>query len=103
MEFFLINLDISTKIILATDMCLSGLRKNELNITIIQECGGNYFLANRASKVYMDVEEYEKHGIKVIFHEYEHPIYSQTLQPFISHLSIIDVLFNCGDKTKKFI
>ena len=103
MEFFLINLDISTEINIASDMCLSGLRKNELNIKIIQECGSNYFLANRASRIYIDAKEYEKHGIEVIFHEYEHPIYLQTLQPFISHLSVIDVLFNCGDKTKKFI
>ena len=46
------------------------------------------------------IKEYEpnfnKEGIEVIYHNFEHPIYKQINGDFISHMSFIDKLFNNG-------
>lgn len=45
-----------------------------------------------------DFKKFEEAGIKVIFQDFQHPEYPQLFKEkgFISHLSVIDLLFNCG-------
>lgn len=43
-------------------------------------------------------------NIDVFYHQFNHPEYQQLYPPFISHLCILDALFNCGfDGTKRLI
>ena len=51
----------------------------------------------------MKLEKYEEAGIKVIFQEYEHPVYRQQYGGFLSHMSTVDLLFNCGPESLSII
>jgi hypothetical protein len=42
-------------------------------------------------------------GVDVVFQHYEHPTYSQPFPPFQSHASVLDLLFNEGDKSLRVI
>jgi hypothetical protein len=48
---------------------------------------------------------FKKDNIKIIFQDYSHPEYKQCFQKdgFLSHLSIIDLLFNEGNRSKDII
>ena len=46
---------------------------------------------------YLDVERLRRHGTDVVFQDYIHPTYGQRFSPFVSHLSVIDLIFNTGD------
>lgn len=46
---------------------------------------------------------FSDHGIKVIYDEFHHPIYKQVYDPFIPCMSIVDLLFNHGDKSLDII
>ena len=35
-------------------------------------------------------------GIKLLYYDFEHPVYKQLWGDFIPNLSVIDFLFNCG-------
>ncbi len=35
-------------------------------------------------------------GIEVVFQHYEHPVYPQLFGEFTSHLSVLDLVLNCG-------
>ena len=65
-------------------------------VDIIQALGGSHFYEGAAGRNYIDVEFFDQSGISVTFQDYNHPLYPQLHGGFISHLSIIDLLFNCG-------
>jgi hypothetical protein len=50
---------------------------------------------------YIDVESFEKKNIKVLFQDYQHPAYQQRFGSFLSHLSFVDLLFNCGPMSRE--
>lgn len=56
-------------------------------------------------KGYLDLALFKKEGIKVVFQEFTHPQYPQQFpeQGFLPYMSIIDLLFNCGDKSLEII
>jgi hypothetical protein len=50
------------------------------------------------------IEDFESRGVKVYFQEYNHPIYPQIWGDFVSHLSVMDLLFNVGpERAYRFI
>jgi hypothetical protein len=89
------QLGISTPMRLASELTVVGSRVQRL-INIIHSVGGDHFYEGSAGKNYIDVRQFEKAGISITFQEYNHPKYPQLYDGFISHLSIIDLLFNCG-------
>ena len=89
-------LSITTPIIRASKLQASG-RGTELTVAQLQELGATTFLAAAGSRPYVSAEHgFAQHGIDVEFHNYEHPVYPQLHEPFISHLSAVDALFNLG-------
>jgi hypothetical protein len=92
------ELSIETPIVLSSDLGIPGDNVQRL-IGIIHSLGGNHFYEGSAGKNYIDVRLFEKEGIFVTFQEYGHPRYPQLYGDFMSHLSIIDLLFNCGPES----
>ena len=54
-------------------------------------------------KDYTNLKDFEDNGIKTIFQNYKHPSYSQIHGEFNQNLSIIDLLFNCGQNSYDII
>ena len=52
---------------------------------------------------YINEEDFSGRNIKLTWQEYKHPEYAQLYGEFISHLSVIDLLFINGDKSKEVI
>lgn len=91
------------KIIFSENLPLGDTTRNERVIRICKEIGAEVWLSNSAGRDYVEPEFYDDAGIKVLFQDFEPPVYSQQYQPFISHLSILDMLFNCGASTLEMI
>jgi WbqC-like protein family len=72
-------------------------------IDICKVLGADTYLAGQGGANYMDVERFKKNGIKVIIQEFKHPAYPQLFDKFQSHLSIVDLLFNCGPESMNVI
>lgn len=85
-------------VVRASELSLSDDPTGRL-IDICNHFGGDTYLAGQDGANYMDMEQFEKNGIKVIAQKYEHPIYPQCFGDFQSHMSIIDLLFNCGPES----
>ena len=73
-----------------------GGNKSERLLNTCKSLGATKYLATNASKDYLDESIFEKEGIKVEYQNYNHPEYPQLYGDFISHLSVIDLLCNCG-------
>lgn len=92
------ELQISTPMVLSSELGVSGSNVNRL-IGIIHALGGNHFYEGSAGRKYIDEGVFEAEGISVSFQDYHHPKYPQLNGSFISHLSIVDLLFNCGPQS----
>ncbi|QTL37259.1 WbqC family protein [Pseudoalteromonas viridis] len=64
--------------------------------------GANVYLSPAGARDYIEQEipggEIAKAGVEVRYQHFEHPVYQQAYQPFISHLGVIDALFNLGQE-----
>lgn len=72
-------------------------------IDICKVLGADTYLAGQGGADYMDMARFEKNGLKLILQEFAHPVYSQLFGDFQSHLSIVDLLFNCGPESLEII
>ena len=92
---------IKTKLILSSEISESGLKGNEKIFSILKALNADVYISGegKGAKRYIKPEEFSKNGIKLIYQDYKHPTYKQLFGDFISGLSIIDLLFNCGAKS----
>lgn len=69
-------------------------RATDLLVNIVKDVGGDTYLSGHGAKNYLEEKKFEKAGIKLIYSDFEHPIYDQQWGTFESNLSVIDALFN---------
>lgn len=67
-------------------------------IAFSKAVGATELLEGASGRGYLDVDLCERHGIRVTFHEYAHPTYPQLHEPFVSHLSVLDLLLCGGER-----
>ena len=73
--------------------------KSDLVLDMRKKIGANTYIFGELGKDYADEHAFKNSGITPIFQNYQHPSYPQLHGKFIPHLSIIDLLFNEGDKS----
>jgi hypothetical protein len=59
----------------------------------------DHYYSGAAARDYLDFAAFERAGITVEFQDYAYPTYPQRYGAFTSHLSIVDLLFNCGPQS----
>lgn len=92
---------IKTRIVLASEL---GLKKEHYEksdasedlIEICKKLNADIYLSGAGGKEYLNLEPFERKGIKVEFQEYKHPVYEQHLPGFLPNMAAIDALFCVG-------
>jgi hypothetical protein len=84
--------------VLASTLSLSD-DPTERLIDICKTLEGDTYLSGQDGAKYMDLERFKANGIEVSVQDFIHPEYPQLFGDFASHLSIVDLLFNCGPET----
>lgn len=100
--FFLDILNISIPVVRMKDYSFRG-KKSDLVIDMCRQLEADIYIFGEQGKNYADIEAFIKAGILPVFQKYQHPVYPQLHENFISHLSIVDLLFNCGPKSLKML
>ncbi len=72
-------------------------------VDICLHLGADVYLAGAAGADYMDLRRFEEHGIAVRFQSFSHPTHPQLFGGYISHLSVVDLLMNCGPNSLSVI
>lgn len=92
---------IKTEVVLASSLNLTPeLRSSERLLEICQQVMADTYLSGPSGKDYLDENIFEINRIKVIYHEFVHPIYKQQSEEFYPNMSSIDYLFNQGGDLK---
>lgn len=95
-------LGINTKFATSSELNLEGDRLERL-LKICTKFGADRYLTGESAKDYMDEGVFSSHGVEVEYQNYRHPVYPQLYGEFISHLSVVDLLFNCGPESLSVI
>lgn len=102
LKWFLDELGIKVNFLNANDFKFQG-EKSSLILNMCKELNASTYIFGMLGKDYADMQEFEKNNIGLIFQNYNHPKYSQLYREFISHMSVIDLLFNHGPKSLEII
>lgn len=82
---------------------LAGARQERL-LSLLEAAGATTYVSGPSGSDYMDVAEFEKRGIKVVFKDYSrYPEYPQFHPPFEHRVSVLDLLFHTGPEAPRYI
>ena len=72
-------------------------------VDLCERLGADTYLSGAGACDYLDMDVFEGAGIAVRFQEFEHPEYPQLYGDFEPHLSVVDLLMNCGRESFSII
>ena len=96
-------LTITTETLLESDFQTDFGSGNSRNVNITSHLNGDVYLSGTGARVYNDINEFNAHNITLVYQDFNHPKYPQRWGEFLSNLSIVDMLFNCGPETIEII
>lgn len=88
-------LNIKTRFVRQSEIDTIG-TSTDLLIEITKKLEADTYICGGGASGYQEDWKFHNNGIDISYQSYIHPEYSQQGNEFISGLSIIDVLFNCG-------
>jgi WbqC-like protein len=91
-------LGLSPTVYRSSELAIPGSRSERL-LNLCRHFQADRYLSGNAATAYLDVELFNRHGIRVEWQNYRHPVYPQQHGEFLPFLSAIDLLFNCGDES----
>ncbi|MDH4121417.1 MAG: WbqC family protein [Deltaproteobacteria bacterium] len=78
--------------------------KSERVANLCAQAGGTEYISGPSAKDYLDENVFIKKNIKITWFDYSgYPTYPQLWGDFIHEVSIIDLLFNCGKESNRFM
>jgi len=102
LKWFLKQLKINVDFLKANDFNFTG-TKSDLVLDMCKQLDSDIYIFGSQGKDYAKIDDFTNSGIIPVFQEYVHPSYQQLHGEFVSHMSIIDLLFNCGSQSYEII
>ncbi len=101
-KFIMKNLNIKTQTIFSSKLKIRE-TSSERILSICKKLDAKIYLSGALGKEYLNLDDFQKNGIEVIFQNFKHPFYDQNYKPFISNMAAIDLLFNRGDESPNIL
>lgn len=96
-------LGVKTQITNSADYHYSG-NQNEKIVEICKLAGADKYVTGKAARTYLDTELFSETGIEIIWVDYSgYPEYEQIYPPYEHKVSIIDLIFNKGEESTRFM
>jgi len=95
--------ELNAKLILQSSISEDLGNSNQMIVSLCKLFDANIYLSGTGAKKYNDERFMSQNGIKLEYQDFTCPAYPQLWGEFIPNLSVIDLLFNCGPESKKFL
>jgi hypothetical protein len=97
-------LGITTEVVYSSRICPDATGADRIS-AILKTLKADKYISGTGpgSLRYINEEEFKKDGIELIWQHYQHPTYTQQHGDFIPLMSVVDLLFNEGEKSKEII
>jgi hypothetical protein len=97
------SLDIRKDIIRSSELGCESPEKNERLAEICKSTGADSYLSGQGAAGYSNPNTFSDAGVRLMWHRYSHPEYYQKFGSFEPFMSVIDVMFNNGPRSKEII
>ncbi len=100
-DYFLAALGVKTRVIKSSVFPLHG-EASERLLNLCKDLGADTYLTGAyGAQEYLDLELFEREGVRIVFQEFTPPVYPQLFEKhgFIPELSILDLLMNVGPQS----
>ncbi len=97
------QLGLGGRLLRASELGIDERGGTRVNLAICRGLGARVYLSGRHGRDYLDEAPFAEAGIEVRYQDFQHPTYPQQWGGFVSHLSAIDLLFNCGDLSRRLL
>jgi hypothetical protein len=95
-------LGITAKFHVASELHIAGNRTDRL-VAIVKALNGERYVSGPSAKGYIEPEKFRNAGIELVYKDYVYPEYPQLWGGFEHNVSILDLLFNTGEKFSYYI
>jgi hypothetical protein len=102
-EYLAEQLGLGGRLLRASELGIDERGGTEVNLAIARKLGAQTYLSGRMGRDYLDEEPFAEAGVEVEYQDFQHPTYPQQWGGFVSHLSSLDLLFNCGEASREIL
>ena len=75
----------------------------DLIVAMCEAVGAATYVSGQSGKEYLDEDALGRSGVSLVYQTFKHPQYRQVAEPFIPQMSVIDLLFNEGEKAGEYV
>jgi len=72
-------------------------------VELCKKTGSDTYFSGSGGKAYMDENIFTVNNLKLAYQDFHHQEYQQSYPGFMPYLSIIDLLFNCGQDSSRIL
>jgi hypothetical protein len=95
-------LSISTPTVRSSDLNISE-KKGDKILALCRKLKATHYLTGDLAKDYLNESEFLSYNIRLEYHNYKHPPYLQRYPEFVPYMSVVDLLFNQGEKSLEIL
>jgi hypothetical protein len=103
LETFAGYLGIETRRVRLSDLEGGFGQRSDLIVGLCGALGADVYLSGGGARSYNDEQLMRQHGIALRYDEYQYPSHPQLWGEFVPNLSVVDVLFNCGQDARELV
>ncbi len=101
-NFFADALSLKTRLLRQSELGVIG-KGTDLVAKICEHVGADRFLTFPIAEKHIDLDAMRNHGIGLVRANLHPPVYPQLWRDFIYNLSTLDLLLNCGPKSREIV
>jgi len=102
LEWVMAELAIATPIRCSEEVAAQG-RSTDRLIDVLRKVGATSYVSGPTADAYLEAEKFAAAGIGLEYKEYDYPEYPQLWGSFEPHVSVLDLLFNCGPDSRRWL
>jgi hypothetical protein len=91
-----------TRLVRSSDCKVEGHKTDRL-VNLCKRLNITTYVSGPSARDYIVPETFAREKLELAYHEYRYGEYPQQYAPFESNLTILDLLFNCGDESPRYI
>ena len=90
---------VETTFVRSSSFDLGSVGADERILAVLRSTNATLYVSGEGagSRRYVQSEELKAEGIQLQWQDFQHPVYSQLVGPFDSHMSVLDMLFMTGE------
>lgn len=101
-NFFADALSLKARLLRQSELGVIG-KGTDLVVGICEHVGADRFLTSPMAEKHIDLDAMRNHGIGLVRANFHPPVYPQLWRDFIYNLSTLDLLLNCGPKSREIV